>query len=79
MPHWMDAIVNDVPEKELPELRVTLSKILDTGSNPLGFDAIKMYHFVAVRFENTTAQMQQKALQWLQVRKAFRLFSGKCF
>jgi protein unc-79 len=29
MPHWMEAITNDVPEKELIELKIVLSKILD--------------------------------------------------
>lgn len=68
MPYWMEAIVNDVPEKELHELRIILSKILDTEMSPLGFNAKKMYHFVEYRFQKTTAKIQQQALQWLQVR-----------
>lgn len=67
MPHWMEAITNDVPEKELSELKIVLSKILDAEMSPLGFDAITMYHFVAIRFEKTTAKVQQQALHWLQV------------
>lgn len=67
MPHWMEAIVNDVPEKELPELRIILSKILDIDMSPLGFNAWEMYHFVAIRFEKTTAKVQEQALHWLQV------------
>lgn len=66
MPHWMEAVVNDVPEKELSELRVILSKILDSEMSPLGFDAQKMYHFVAVRFEKTSSKVQEQALHWLQ-------------
>lgn len=67
MPHWMEAIVNDVSEKELPELRIILSKILDIDMSPLGFTATEMYHFVAIRFEKTTAKVQEQALHWLQV------------
>lgn len=63
MPHWMEAITNDVPEKELPELKIVLRKILD----PLGFDAKAMYNFITIRFEKTTAKVQMQALHWLQV------------
>lgn len=63
MPHWMEAICNDVPEKELPELKIVLRKILD----PLGFDAKAMYNFITIRFEKTTAKVQMQALHWLQV------------
>lgn len=34
--------------------------------SPLGFDAKKMYSFVAKRFANTTAKVQEQALNWLQ-------------
>lgn len=67
MPHWMEAITNDVPEKELPELKIVLSKILDPEMSPLGFDARTMYNFVTIRFEKTTSKVQQQALHWLQV------------
>ncbi|KAK5639447.1 hypothetical protein RI129_011939 [Pyrocoelia pectoralis] len=66
MPHWMEAIVNDVPEKELSELKIILSKILDVDMSPLGFNAYEMYHFLAIRFEKTTAKVQEQALHWLQ-------------
>lgn len=66
MPHWMEAVTNDVPEKELPELKIVLSKILDPDMSPLGFDAKAMYNFVTIRFEKTTAKVQQQALHWLQ-------------
>uniref|UniRef100_U5EPZ1 Protein unc-79 homolog n=1 Tax=Corethrella appendiculata TaxID=1370023 RepID=U5EPZ1_9DIPT len=67
MPHWMEAITNDVPEKELNELKIVLSKILDPEMSPLGFDAKAMYHFVSIRFQKTTATVQQQALNWLQI------------
>lgn len=67
MPHWMEAITNDVAEKELFELKIVLSKILDPDMSPLGFDARTMYNFVAIRFEKTTAKVQQQALHWLQI------------
>lgn len=67
MPHWMEAITNDVPEKELMELKIVLSKILDPEMSPLGFDAKTMYNFVAIRFEKTTAKVQEQALNWLQI------------
>lgn len=67
MPFWMEAVVNDVPEKELHELKIILSKILDTDISPLGFDANKMYNFVAEKFEKPSAQVQDQALRWLQV------------
>lgn len=69
MPHWMEAVVNDVPEKDLPELRIILSKILDSDMSPLGFDAKKMYNFVGLRFKNASAGVQEQALRWLQVNK----------
>ncbi|XP_026830601.1 protein unc-79 homolog, partial [Ooceraea biroi] len=66
MPHWMEAVVNDVPEHELHELKIILSKILDRDMNSLGFDTKKMYNFVAKRFVNTSAKVQEQALNWLQ-------------
>ncbi|XP_076762511.1 UNC-79 domain-containing protein isoform X6 [Xylocopa sonorina] len=66
MPHWMEAMVNDVPEHELHELKMILCKILDRDMSPLGFDAKKMYNFVAKRFVNTCAKVQEQALNWLQ-------------
>lgn len=67
MPHWMEAITNDVPEKELDELKVVLSKMLDPVMSPLGFEPQAMYRFVAIRFSQTTAKVQQQALHWLQI------------
>ncbi|KAM7364575.1 UNC-79 domain-containing protein isoform 2-T2 [Cochliomyia hominivorax] len=67
MPHWMEAITNDVSEKELNELQITLKKLLEPVMSPLGFDVKTLYNFVAIRFEKTTAKVQQQALRWLQI------------
>ncbi|XP_063244249.1 protein unc-79 homolog [Bacillus rossius redtenbacheri] len=67
MPHWLEAMVNDVPEKELNELKILLSKILDSDMSPLGFDTKKLFRFITVRFKKTTAKVQEQALHWLQV------------
>jgi hypothetical protein len=34
--------------------------------NSLGFDVKKMYNFIAKRFVNTSAKVQEQALNWLQ-------------
>nr|XP_018900718.1 PREDICTED: protein unc-79 homolog isoform X2 [Bemisia tabaci] len=73
MPFWMEAIVKDVPDKDLCELKMLLSKILDPDMSPLGFDAKKMYHFVAVRFKKTSPKVQEQALAWLQVLTALEI------
>ncbi|GAB6020639.1 hypothetical protein CHUAL_003310 [Chamberlinius hualienensis] len=67
MGHWMEAIRTEVPEQELSELKMLLSKVLDPEMSPLGFDAYHMYKFFAVRFQNTSAVVQEQALKWLQI------------
>ncbi|KAG7162816.1 unc-79-like 2 [Homarus americanus] len=67
MPHWMEAIHNEIPEEELPELKITLSKLLDSDMSPLGFDATQMYKFISVRFTNTSGSVQEQTLSWLQI------------
>ena len=67
MPHWMEAIVNDVPEKELFEVKSVLNKLLDNEMSPLGFEAEKMYGFIIMRFEKSSTGVQKQALNWLQV------------
>ncbi|KAL1492637.1 hypothetical protein ABEB36_010867 [Hypothenemus hampei] len=66
MPHWMEATSEGIPEKELSELKIVLSKILDPDMSPLGFDAKKTYQFVSMRFQRTSSKIQQQALKWLQ-------------
>lgn len=39
---------------------------MDPDLSPLGFDAHRMYNFVAKRFNNTNAKVQEQALNWLQ-------------
>ncbi|XP_073986418.1 UNC-79 domain-containing protein isoform X3 [Rhodnius prolixus] len=73
MPHWLEAVVRDVPDRELYELKMLLSKILDPDMSPLGFDAKKLYHFVAVRFKGTEPRVQEQALRWLQVLTALEI------
>ena len=43
------------------------SKAFDIDMCPLPFMLDKMYHFVEVRFSDTSAYVQEQALQWLQV------------
>lgn len=108
MPHWMEAMVNDVPEHELHELKMILwylhiiydyicfhrytavinfnilllclncSKILDPDMSPLGFDAKKMYNFVAKRFINTSPKVQEQALNWLQTLTMLEIMIPLC-
>ncbi|XP_037086283.1 protein unc-79 homolog [Pollicipes pollicipes] len=67
MPNWLEAILQDVPEDELPELKIILSKLLDPDMSPLGFDADQMYQFVSVRFHSSAPRVQEQALAWLQI------------
>ncbi|KAB7495480.1 Protein unc-79-like protein, partial [Armadillidium nasatum] len=67
MPHWMEAIHNEVPEKDLVDLKITLSKLLDPEMSPLGFDSMQMYSFIAARFINTDETIQEQTLSWLQL------------
>jgi hypothetical protein len=54
------------------------SKILDPDMSPLGFDAKKLYYFVAVRFKKTSAKVQEQALNWLQVRRWYLFMYHTC-
>ncbi|CAG7837387.1 unnamed protein product [Allacma fusca] len=67
MPNWMEAMASEVPEEEMSDLKVILSKVMDPEMNPLGFDARQMYHFIAVRFHQTSHKVKEQALRWLQV------------
>lgn len=40
--------------------------MLDPDMSPLGFDTTKMYNFIAQRFINVSAMVQEQALKWLQ-------------
>lgn len=36
---------------------------------PLGFEVKKLFHFISVRFKQTTPKVMEQALNWLQVQK----------
>jgi hypothetical protein len=66
MSHWMEAINQEVPREGLAELQTVFCKIFDPDMSPLGFDAKQMYQFISERFDDTSAEVQRQALQWLQ-------------
>ncbi|XP_041355146.1 protein unc-79 homolog isoform X3 [Gigantopelta aegis] len=67
MPYWLEAIRTEIPEEDLHELKVLLSKAFDIDMCPLPFTLDKMYHFVSDRFADSSACVQEQALQWLQI------------
>ncbi|XP_025104233.1 protein unc-79 homolog isoform X4 [Pomacea canaliculata] len=67
MPYWLESIRMEVPEDELMELKVLLSKAFDIDMCPLPFTLEKMYNFVSNRFEDPSASVQEQVLQWLQI------------
>ncbi|XP_067119858.1 protein unc-79 homolog isoform X2 [Centruroides vittatus] len=67
MPFWMEAFRYEIPEEELSEFKILLSKVLDPDLSPLGFSTQEMYRFLSSRFENSTAPVQEQALYWLQI------------
>ncbi|KAG0705547.1 Protein unc-79 [Chionoecetes opilio] len=73
MPHWMEAIHNEIPEEERDELKITLSKLLDFDMSPLGFDAPQMYQFITLRFIKTSANVQEQTLSWLQILSSLNI------
>lgn len=46
--------------------------------SPLGFDAKKMYNFVAKRFINTSPKVQEQALNWLQTLTMLEIMIPLC-
>ncbi|KAH9514229.1 Protein unc-79 [Bulinus truncatus] len=67
MPYWLEAIRTEVPEDELHELKVLLSKAFDIDMCPLPFTLVKMYNFISDRFNDASAAVMEQALQWLQI------------
>ncbi|XP_022658130.1 protein unc-79 homolog isoform X4 [Varroa destructor] len=67
MPYWMEAFRFEIPEAELAELKILLSKVLDPDLSPLGFEIKQMYSFLTQRFDCTSARVQEQALFWLQI------------
>lgn len=66
MPFWMESFRYDLPEMELAELKILLSKVLDPDLSPLGLPPKQMYHFISICFENMPME-QEQALSWLQI------------
>nr|KAG5704260.1 hypothetical protein BaRGS_012548 [Batillaria attramentaria] len=66
MPYWLESIRTEVPEDELSELKVLLSKAFDIDMCPLPFTLERMYNFVFDRFDDPSTCVQEQALQWLQ-------------
>jgi hypothetical protein len=67
MPHWMECFRHEVPENELNELKILLSKVFDPELSPLGFETKQMYNFISSRFEDPTNTNQEQTLYWLQI------------
>ena len=67
MPYWLESFRHEVPEAELAELKILLSKVLDPDLSPLGFKTSDMYKFITIRFENTTSPVQEQTLYWIQI------------
>ena len=67
MPYWMECFRHEVPEEELAELKILLSKVLDPDLSPLGFTTKQMYDFISSRLDNCTPSVQEQALNWMQV------------
>uniref|UniRef100_A0A6G1S3Y4 Protein unc-79 n=2 Tax=Aceria tosichella TaxID=561515 RepID=A0A6G1S3Y4_9ACAR len=67
MPHWMECFRHEVPENELSELKILLSKVFDPELSPLGFETKQMYNFISSRFEDSTNTNQEQTLYWLQI------------
>lgn len=67
MPCWMECFRHEVPENELNELKILLSKVFDPELSPLGFETKQMYNFISSRFEDPTNTNQEQTLYWLQI------------
>lgn len=63
----MESFRHEVPEEELNELKILLSKVLDPDLSPLGFTTSNMYQFITKRFKNTTSPVQEQSLYWIQI------------
>lgn len=67
MPYWMECFRHEVPENELNELKILLSKVFDPELSPLGFETKQMYNFISSRFEDPSNTNQEQTLYWLQI------------
>jgi len=67
MPYWMECFRHEVPENELNELKILLSKVFDPELSPLGFETKQMYNFISSRFADASNTNQEQTLYWLQI------------
>uniref|UniRef100_A0A914UX21 Protein unc-79 homolog n=1 Tax=Plectus sambesii TaxID=2011161 RepID=A0A914UX21_9BILA len=67
MPEWLEAICNEVPEKDLSDLKISLCKIFEPDLCPLPFEPEKIFHFIGERLQAGDRLDQQKALDWLHL------------
>ncbi|XP_062580313.1 protein unc-79 homolog [Saccostrea cucullata] len=76
MPYWLEAIRTEVPSEDLHHLKVLLNKSFDMDLCPLPFgtDSDKMYHFISERFDDSSAYVQEQALQWLQILSTLDIY-----
>ncbi|KAL1232091.1 Uncoordinated protein [Trichinella pseudospiralis] len=67
MPDWFDVMSNEIPESDLPELKVLLCKIFEVDLCSLSFPSNQIYHFIQVRLQGDNFKDQESALCWLQL------------
>ncbi|KRX95168.1 Uncoordinated protein 79 [Trichinella pseudospiralis] len=67
MPDWFDVMSNEIPESDLPELKVLLCKIFEVDLCSLSFPSNQIYHFIQVRLQGDSFKDQESALCWLQL------------
>ncbi|KFD70034.1 hypothetical protein M514_08994 [Trichuris suis] len=67
MPQWFAVMSSEVPEADLIDLKVLLSKIFEVDLCSLPFPSEKIYHFIEVRLQSSNLQEQESALGWLQL------------
>ncbi|KAL1226831.1 Uncoordinated protein [Trichinella spiralis] len=67
MPDWFDVMSNEIPESDLPELKVLLCKIFEVDLCSLSFPSNQIYHFIQVRLQGDSFKEQESALCWLQL------------
>lgn len=73
IPHWMECFRHEVPENELNELKILLSKVFDSELSPLGLEIKQMYSFISNRFEDSANTNQEQTLYWLQILKMLKI------
>lgn len=67
MPEWLETICNEVPEKDLPELKILMCKLFEPDLCTMSFSIEETYHFIGMRLLDGNLEEQQQALDWLMV------------